>query len=56
MKMKKFIIHWNNKTTTDVEGYDIADAFRRAGFGGGILRAVDYWEEIKTTKTTKVST
>lgn len=28
-----------------VEGTDVADAMRRAGYGGGALRALDYYRE-----------
>jgi hypothetical protein len=45
--MKKFIIYWLDKTTTDVEGYDIADACRRAGIGAGAVRSIDWFDEIK---------
>jgi len=44
--MKKFKIHWLTGSTEIIEGYDIADAFRRAGYGGGANRAVDWYEEI----------
>ena len=45
--MKKFRLFWLTGKETDVEGYDIADAFRRAGYGGGALRALDYYKEIR---------
>jgi hypothetical protein len=45
--MKTFKLHWLHGQVDTVEGYDIADAFRRAGFGGGALAALDYWEEVK---------
>ena len=43
----KYIVTWLDKTTTEIEGYDPADAFRRAGIGAGALRAMDYWKEVK---------
>lgn len=45
--MKNFRIHWLDGTTTDVTGTDIADAFMRAGYGGGAVNAIDYYEELK---------
>ena len=32
------------------EGYgrDVADSFSRLGFGGGAIRALDYYEEVQT--------
>jgi hypothetical protein len=46
--MKKFRLIWRTGNPEEVEGYDIADAFRRAGYGGGAIRALDYYEEVKT--------
>jgi hypothetical protein len=45
--MKRFRLFWLDKTMEDVEGDDIADAFRRAGLGGGAIRALDYFKEVK---------
>lgn len=45
--MKKFVLYWLDGKTETVEGSDIADAFRRAGYGGGAIRALDWFEEIK---------
>jgi hypothetical protein len=45
--MKRFRLFWLDKTMEDVEGNDIADAFRRAGYGGGAIRALDYYKEVK---------
>lgn len=45
--MKKFTLHWLGGKTETVEGEDIADAYRRAGFGAGALRALDYFEEVE---------
>jgi len=45
--MKKFKIFWLHGVEEEIEGYDIADAFMRACYGGGALRALDYWKEIK---------
>jgi hypothetical protein len=45
--MKQFRLYWLTGQVEVIEGNDIADAFRRAGYGGGATRALDYWEEIK---------
>jgi hypothetical protein len=45
--MKRFRLFWLDKTMEDIEGNDIADAFRRAGLGGGAIRALDYYKEIE---------
>jgi hypothetical protein len=45
--MKRFRLFWLDKTMEDIYGDDIADAFRRAGYGGGAIRALDYYKEIK---------
>jgi rRNA maturation protein Nop10 len=42
-----FKIHWYDKKESVIHGFDIEDAFRKAGYGGGILRAIDYWEKIE---------
>jgi len=46
MKIKTFKLHWLHGKTETVEGYDIADACRRAGIGNGALPALDYHEEV----------
>lgn len=45
--MRTFIIHWLNNTTSKIRGYDIADAFNKAGYGYGYLSEIDWWEEVK---------
>ena len=51
-KTRTFRLHWLHGSTEDVtthEGTDneaVADAFRKDGYGGGAVRALDYWEEI----------
>ena len=46
--MKTFILYWlGNLEPEKVKGYDIADAFRRAGYNGGAIAALDYYEEVK---------
>lgn len=46
--MKKFKLHWLGGKTEIVEGLDIADAFRRAGYGAGAIGALDWYEEVPT--------
>lgn len=35
--IKKFRLHWLDGATVGIEGYDIADACRRAGYGAEVL-------------------
>ncbi len=44
---RRFILHWLHGKPETIEGYDIADAVSRAGYGGGAMRALDYWEEVE---------
>lgn len=43
--MKTFILHWLDGVDEEVQGNSISDAFTRAGYGGGAIRALDYYEE-----------
>jgi hypothetical protein len=52
LETKTFRIHWHSGDPTDIEGYDIQHAMTMAGYGGGIMRAVDYWEELKDKEAT----
>lgn len=45
--MKKYKLYWLDGKTEIIEGYDVADAFNRAGIGCGALSVLDYYEEIK---------
>lgn len=45
--MKTYRLFWLDGTTQDIQGESIADAFMRAGYGNGALRALDYYKEIK---------
>lgn len=47
--MKKFRFHWLSGKISEGEGVDVEDAFRRLGYGGGAIHAVDYYEEVKQT-------
>jgi len=44
---KRFRLHWLSGDTEVTEGHNIAHAFSRAGYGGGAIRALDWYEEIK---------
>lgn len=43
---KQFKLHWLDGKIELVEGIDIADAFSKAGYGAGAIRALDYFEEV----------
>jgi hypothetical protein len=45
--MNTYLLHWRDKTTNEVQGNDIADAFTKAGFGRGALPALDYYEQLR---------
>lgn len=45
--MKKFIFYWLDRESEEGEGYSVADAFTRLGYGAGALKALDYFEEVK---------
>ena len=48
--MKTFRLHWLNGDTEKIKGESISDAFTKAGYGSGALRALDWYEEIKEEK------
>jgi len=48
--MAKFRLHWLSGDPEIVEGSDISDAFRRAGYGGGAPNALDYFEPVPTIR------
>ena len=45
--MKTFRLYWLDGKTEIVEGETIAKAFSNAGYGGGAIRALDYYKEVK---------
>ena len=45
--MKTFKLHWLGGSTEIIRGRDITDAMSLAGYGGGSLRALDHYEELK---------
>jgi hypothetical protein len=47
MKMNTYILHWLDGKTETVKGSDIADAFSRAGYGAGAIRALDWYDIVK---------
>jgi len=51
--MKSFILYWLDGKKEQAEGNTIADAFTRAGYGAGAIRALDYFEELKPEKGEK---
>lgn len=54
-----FRFHWLTKKadgTPQVDeghGRDVADAFSRLGYGGGAMRALDYFEEVPAAGATR---
>jgi hypothetical protein len=45
--MRRFKIFWLDGTVETITGDSIADAFMKAGYGGGAIRALDYYKELK---------
>lgn len=45
--MRTFKLHWLDGSIELVYGNTIAEAFTLAGYGGGALAALDYYEEVK---------
>lgn len=41
--MKNFILYWLSGKKETVTGTDIRDAFSRAGYGAGAVRAMDFY-------------
>lgn len=39
-------VFWNDGKFSKLTGYDISDAFTKAGYGGGAIRAVDFHMQI----------
>jgi hypothetical protein len=46
--MHYYILHWNIKGSKPepCKGITISDAFTHAGYGGGAIGALDYFDEI----------
>lgn len=45
---KTFYIYWRDGRKQQVVGRDIADAFSKAGYGGGAINAVDFYSSFDT--------
>lgn len=43
--MKTFILHWLDGTEETIHGDSISDAFNKAGYDSGALRALDWYDE-----------
>ena len=43
---KAFKLTWLGGKIEIIRGQTIADAFSKAGYGGGAIRALDTWEEV----------
>ncbi len=43
--MKIFTLFWLTGEKEIIKGNDIADALRKNGYGGGTMRALDFWKE-----------
>jgi hypothetical protein len=44
-QIKFFKLHWLTNEKEIIHGTSIADAFTKAGYGAGALRALDYYSE-----------
>lgn len=45
--MRRFRFHWRDDKMEEGDGHTVSDAFTRLGYGGGALRALDYWEDVQ---------
>lgn len=45
--MKTFILHWLDGSSEEVHGNTIQEAFVNAGYGGGSINVLDWYEEKK---------
>ena len=51
---KTFLLHWlGSDDIEEVNGESISEAFMLAGYGGGAINALDWYEEITETKPSK---
>ena len=44
--MNNYRFYFRSGHLDEGKGHDVADAFRRLGYGGGAIRALDFYEEI----------
>jgi hypothetical protein len=49
---KTFKLVWCDGKEQYIYGRDVSEAFNNAGYGGGAIAALDYYEEIKPKKLT----
>ena len=49
--MKKFNLHWKRGSVETITGNTIDEAFCNAGYSGGALSVLDYYEEAKEVPT-----
>lgn len=45
--LKRYTFYWLDGKTEEAEGYTPADALRSLGYGGGALRALDYYSSVE---------
>jgi len=45
-KIRRFKVRWKTGTETYLEGFDIADAMNRAGYGRGSASIIESYEEV----------
>ena len=41
----KFKLYWLDGKCEEIEGDSISNAFSNAGYGGGAMRALDFWSD-----------
>ena len=46
---KRFIFHWLDGKDETLEGVDPKDAFQKAGYGNGAIKALDWIESVDET-------
>ena len=44
MKENTYILYWRTGEYELVEGYDITNAIQNAGYGGGAINALDFYD------------
>jgi hypothetical protein len=46
--MNTYILYWLHGKLEKITGESISDAFNKAGYGGGAIRALDFYEQNET--------
>lgn len=54
LTLKYFVLNWGFGNTEIVKGYSISDAFMKAGYGGGAIRALDSYKEISEEEASEM--